>query len=1071
MSALTTTWTTAGRELSLARPQAGLDVGRLLEDLATRRPVVVVVPVHNGGDVVARCLDSVLRWTRGARIVVIDDASTDPATVALLDTHASAGHLELVRHADNRGYTVTANEALHLDPDTDVVLLNSDTEVGPMWLQRLRWVAASRAEVATVSAVSDNAGAMAMPSPGVANPWPAHLPWDEIALAAAQADLPWSVVAPTGHGFCMLVRREAITRLGGFDEALFPRGYGEENDFCQRAVAEGMVNLVAGHVMVRHARGQSFGSERELLIAEGRQAVDGRHPTYTQQVGAWMSGSAMAGLRARHTELLAQVGQAARVRPRRMYVLHRAGGGTPATNLDLMTALAAYQDSYLVESADLRKLVLHRVTRRGVETLATWEAGEAFRVTDTWRQDYAETIGEWIVRLGVETVHVRHLINHPLTALSQVVDRLGLSLVVSTHDFYLACPSVHLLDQEDRFCGGRCTPGAGPCRMPTPFVAEAPDLKHHWIHEWRRRVDGIFSVADAVVATTPSAASIMVANYPTLRDGMTLIEHGRNIEAGWEPARAGRSRQPGPLRILAVANWDPHKGTEYVRAMGASLGPLAEVHVMGQRSDLLADVGVVHGPYQRNEFPAIVQEIDPDLVALVSIWPETYSHTLTESWALGVPVLATDIGAVAERIRTHGGGVLAPVDDPLQAADRVRELAGDPAALEGLRATVPRDSVRSRAAMAEDYRALYDAKRTVVDDRAHLGYVVRGQLGEHPGSAHVRVLRRLDSPGTLRRVTMRQAFPEEIVRSGPGNLDVLLVQRDALTELPAALIRVLRTNGVRLVAELDDDLVSDHAKGRLSADPATDARLRMALTDLLREADHVVTSTELLADRLAPYVTNEISVVPNQLDPRLWRSEVPPEAPPRRDEHRVLYMGSRTHLDDLLMLEGVVARASEALGKRVVLEVVGVADRFEGDDWIKRLRLPRTMQQYPDFVRWLRLHRARWSAAVAPLVDTPFNATKSDLKLLEYSGLGLPVVASDVGPYRDSAMAVLTENTEAAWVSALTTVLADPEVAAEAVQRADSIVTTSRLLDPVRDHWLEAVLGEHVTEERGSDLS
>ena len=71
-------------------------------------------------------------------------------------------------------------------------------------------------------------------------------------------------------------------------------------------------------------------------------------------------------------------------------------------------------------------------------------------------------------------------------------------------------------------------------------------------------------------------------------------------------------------------------------------------------------------------------------------------------------------------------------------------------------------------------------------------------------------------------------------------------------------------------------------------------------------------------------------------------------------------------------------------------------------------------------MRWLRRHRHRWHAAVAPLADTPFNAAKSDLKLLEYAALEVAAVASPTGPYAcaDPALA-LPAGDRAAWVDAL----------------------------------------------------
>src|SRR5690606_8492978 len=184
---------------------------------------------------VQTCALPIFAHKGSARVVVIDDASPDPATRRMLDDFAELGAIELVRHEENWGYTRTANHALELGGDDDVVLLNSDTEVGPLWWQRLRWSAYGHERVATVSAASDNAGAMAVPRPGEANEWGPWLSWDEVARWVARHQATWGQEVPTAHGFCMYIRRDAANDVGTFDAEAFPRGYGEENDYSLRA--------------------------------------------------------------------------------------------------------------------------------------------------------------------------------------------------------------------------------------------------------------------------------------------------------------------------------------------------------------------------------------------------------------------------------------------------------------------------------------------------------------------------------------------------------------------------------------------------------------------------------------------------------------------------------------------------------------------------------------------------------------------------------------------------------------------------------------------------------------------
>src|SRR5690606_4048211 len=93
----------------------------------------IVVPVHNGGQAVITSLSAVIRHRPvGTRVLVIDDASTDPRIVAFLDELAGRGLIELRRNEVNQGYTVTINTAIQ-SCTGDVLIMNSDAMPGPLW--------------------------------------------------------------------------------------------------------------------------------------------------------------------------------------------------------------------------------------------------------------------------------------------------------------------------------------------------------------------------------------------------------------------------------------------------------------------------------------------------------------------------------------------------------------------------------------------------------------------------------------------------------------------------------------------------------------------------------------------------------------------------------------------------------------------------------------------------------------------------------------------------------------------------------------------------------------------------
>ncbi len=277
----------AAPQLAQAQPGLSAHCVPFGADVAAH-DVAIVVPVYNAPDLVAACIEAILKHTRGrAQLIVIDDASTDAAIAPLLARYASMARVRVLRNETNRGFTATANRGIELSGRADVVLLNSDAEVGPNWLNGLRRAAYAGVDVATATAVSDNAGAFSVPELEQVNVLPACWRFDDCARALWQgAGLAYPQL-PTGNGFCLYIRRTVIDASGMLDEAAFAQGYGEENDFCQRAAQRGLRHVIAGNVLVKHARSQSFGEERRLALGlAGMAVLRERWPHYEAEVGA-----------------------------------------------------------------------------------------------------------------------------------------------------------------------------------------------------------------------------------------------------------------------------------------------------------------------------------------------------------------------------------------------------------------------------------------------------------------------------------------------------------------------------------------------------------------------------------------------------------------------------------------------------------------------------------------------------------------------------------------------------------------------------------------------------------------
>ena len=291
-------------------------------------PVAVVVPVYNAPALVDAGLAALRAHTPpDVPLILVDDASTDAAIAPLLERHAVDARVRVLRNARNLGFTATANRGIREAGRADVVLLNADAEVGPAWLAGLRRAAYSGSDVATATAVSDNAGAFSVPELERANAVPAGWTAQQAARALWQhAGLAYPQL-PTGNGFCLYIRRGVLDAVGLLDETAFPQGYGEENDFCQRASRRGLRHVIAGNVFVRHARSASFGDERRRTLGEAGMAVlRARWPDYEAEVGRTLHAFARCVLDWRVRRVYALARPDAPPRARLLWV----GDGAPA---------------------------------------------------------------------------------------------------------------------------------------------------------------------------------------------------------------------------------------------------------------------------------------------------------------------------------------------------------------------------------------------------------------------------------------------------------------------------------------------------------------------------------------------------------------------------------------------------------------------------------------------------------------------------------------------------------------------------------------------------------------------
>lgn len=216
-------------------------------------------------------------------------------------------------------------------------------------MPKLRKRSLLRVKIGTVSPFSNNAGAFSAPIMGIENNLPEWLHFDQYTRLISQTSHRRYPAVPTNHGFCMYVRRDCLEDIGVLDEEAFPRGYGEENDFCMRARGKGWKHVIDDATLVYHARSASFGEAKKELLKQGRAVVDLRYPDYKAAISIFREGEEINECRRRiGVATAASQSSDIKILERVLYVVSTRTGGTPQTNQDLMSALSDDIETFIL---------------------------------------------------------------------------------------------------------------------------------------------------------------------------------------------------------------------------------------------------------------------------------------------------------------------------------------------------------------------------------------------------------------------------------------------------------------------------------------------------------------------------------------------------------------------------------------------------------------------------------------------------------------------------------------------------------------------------------------------------
>lgn len=1014
------------------------------------KTISIIMPVYNALDDVKKCIDSIYsKKTIDFELIVMDDCS-NAETKIHLEKDSKIKDFQLYRNEVNLRFTKNVNRGIKYATGDIVTILNSDTIVTKGWLEKIINCFESNNNIGIVGALSNAASWQSVPlqKDAKTNDWavnelPNNYTVDDMGKLVEVLSKKEYPRLPSTNGFCFSIKRDVINKIGILDEKTFPTGYGEEDDFCIRTIDSGYEIALADDLYIYHSKSKSYSHElRKKFTKNNQGALERKHGKDRKDllIENWKNEKFIKKFSKRLINYM-------KLSTGNKIVVYTAIFGDYDT---IKEPDYVHEDVDYVCFTDNKNLKSDVFEIRLVDRIydnVTKNPRMLKVLSHLFLIDYDYSL--WIDgSVKIRGLDFKNLIDGYLENASIALHKHHKRNCI--YEEAKACihhkkDDNNIINKQMKYYKREGYPKKNALVETAQIIRkEDEDVKKLNLYWWS--LLDTFSIRDQL--SFSFASWKLKIKYGVFSNTQSQDSYFKNFPHIYNLKKNLKNE----LLYIVVKEKNNNLNIQQTISICEKYGLKYKIANYTNEEIGFSSISVHEFKSELENLKSKTTEknywfIDSKFV--FSFEEQLHfiaNHISKSSSVIFKPIILNtyyeminkDMNYIALQKISNQNLKKSFLDDLCFIAKEIND--------ELIELLLNDKSIESKKIDNIEQLFLFEVINKNVASQVNIGILPQKHAKSFTGSAFIRLILPLHKFGfevqfkTLKNIN-------EIKRN---KFDLIITHRTALTiDDTNAFLALKDEFCFKLIYDTDDNLLEHYKK----QDNFNEIK---NIEKLVKNSNLVTVSEKYLLDCYC-HLNSNIHLQKNILDSDLFSNNYEKLG----DVISILYMGTLTHKEDFEMIQDVLIKVKKLYGIKVEIDIVGIAQENLFDKTYFNIIKPNIeVKNYIDFVDWIKVYK-KWHIGLAPLRDTEFNRSKSDIKYLDYSMLGMAGIYSKIGVYDDTIInkenGLIVNNTEQEWFEALTLLVENNELRQNITTNAFNDVSMNRTTNSQENKWLDNI--------------